>query len=494
MRATKPSSQRKHSVMRDCQSCESKIADTMLAHKTVRSKDIQTDDLKTNHLRTTDIQIRGQTDLPDDWNEQLQKHFMDKGKTFMVPRIVVDSAVVQNMLYAKNNVNVENLVADGTIDARGNLACFGTAHFYGPVKIHGSFEVDQVTTPKPVTITEHMTEPLGRERLTEPLGLVKERSLVVEKAPQDPYHDRQTIPVTTFQCKQMIVDEIRTKESIETKRISSQRSFSHSQEVKELVSETIQTNQLLVDDAMQCRSMQAIGIRTDILEVDKELEADYAHINHMEVSRKLNASFVKTPQLQAGDVHSDSVTTTKAILSDVDMVKGKVGDLTIKKSLQVHGQTTFTEPVGCQASLVVKDRLTTEGSFSLQDRIEAPVGRPIQMKQTTQFHRPVCFSNYQYIYCNTPQSSTSKPFKVDIHEDATSLIIDSDVSNVLALELRLPSNPVRGQLIVLSTNPSISTIQLRASIPILNAPTSMSMGSFVQFMYVEQPNKWFRTG
>lgn len=488
MRASKPSSQRKHSVMRDCQSCESKIADTMLAHKTVRSKDIQTDDLKTNHLSSEhaslqNVAIRGQTDLPDDWNEQLQKHFMDKGKTFMVPRIVVDSAVVQNMLYAKNNVNVENLVADGTIDARGNLACFGTAHFYGPVKIHGSFEVDQLTVPKPVTIVEHMTEPLP---------LAKERQLVVEKVSE--FRERETIPVPTFQCKQMIAEEMRVKDSIEAKRMSSQRLFSHTQETKELVSETIQTNQLLVDDAMQCRSMQAIGVRTDILEVDKELEADYAHLNFVEVSRKLTASVVKTPQLQAGDVHSDSITTSKAILTDLDATKSKLTDVTIKKSLSVHGTATFTEPVGCQASLVVKDKLTCEGSFSLQDRVDAPVGRPIQMKQTTQFHRPVCFSNYQYVYCNTPQSSTSKPLRVDIHDDAMALVIESDVANILSLEVRLPSNPVRGQLIVLSTNPSISTIQLRASIPILNAPTSMSMGSFTQFLYVEQPNKWFRVG
>lgn len=477
MRASKPSSQRKHNTLKDCQSCESSVSNTVLAHHTVRSKDIQSNDVKTNHLSTTDLQVKGQTDLPDDWNEQLHKHFADKGKTFMVPRIVVDSAVVQNMLYAKNNVNVDNLIADGTIDARGNLAVFGTAHFYGPVKIHGSFEVDQhVPTKKPEPLTQHMTVPLIEKE-------ERNKELIIE-----------SIPVTTFQCKQLFVDEMRTKDSIEAKRISSQRSFAYTHDVNELTAQTIQTTQLLVDDAMQCKSLQAIGMRTDIMEIDKELEVDYAHMNYVEVARKLNASFIKSTQIDAGDIHSDSVTTTKVIVSDVDAIKVKTNELTVKKLLTVHGTTSFTEPVGCQASLTVRDKLSCDGSFSLADRIEAPVGRPIQIKQITQFHRPICLSNYQYMYFNTPQTSASKPFRVDIHDDTTALVIDSDVTNILSLEIRLPSNPVRGQTVVVTTNPSISTLQFRASVPILNQPTTLSMGAFVQFLFVEQPNKWFRIG
>ncbi len=498
MRASKPSAQRKHSTLHDCQSRDPSVSDVVLAHKTlhskeVRSKDIQTDDLKSTRVQATNLSsehasftnasltnvaIKGQTELPEDWNEQFHKHFADKGKTFTVPRILVDSAIVQNMLYAKNNVNVTNFVADGSVDARGNFNCFGTAHFYGPVKIHGAFEVDQQTHVKPVSLVQHMTEKLEAARLEGPR----------QSSVQEP------IPVATFQCKQMVTDEVRCKDAIETKRISSQRAVTYKQEVNELTAETIQSNQIVVDEAIQCKTLQAVGIRTDIMEIDKELGVDYARVNYLEIARKINAAHIKATNLHVASAHADSLTASKAIVSELDGVKAKISDLVAKKSLDVQGPGTFHDTVSCQSSVCIKDKLTTEGSFSLADRMESNIGRPIQMKQAVQFHRPICLSNYQYVYFNTPQSSMSKPFRVDISDDTSTLIIDSDVANILSLEIKLPSNPIRGQTILISTNPSISTIQMRAPIPILNQPINMAMGSFVQYLFVEQPNKWFRVG
>jgi len=103
----------------------------------------------------------------------------------------------------------------------------------------------------------------------------------------------------------------------------------------------------------------------------------------------------------------------------------------------------------------------------------------IEMKQMVQLNRPI---------------SMSKPYRIDIQNDTQVLIIDSDVMNILLIKVKLPPNPVCRQIVHISTNPSISSMVIKAAVPVLNQPSTMVMGSFVQYLFVDESKKWFRIG
>jgi hypothetical protein len=510
MRASKPSSHRRHNNLKDCQSTEANVADNMLAHKMVRSKQVVAKELETNNLvsnemtKLNNVEIRGQAQLPDNFHDQLSDYFSRVGQPLRAPRLSVESANVQNMLCVKGQSNVQNLLADGCVNINGNLHVFGTTHFYGPVRIHGSFEVDQKEQKhRQTSLVEHMTH---RTDVHEPMRVIDTTSLIATVLPvsdlssistfvrppperEIPKIQEHNIPVPIFQCRQLQADSIKAKDTLEVRQIQSQRAIVHTQESKEFTSQSIQTDTILVNDQLHAN----------------HLSADTTIVNSLEVKTKVVASSIETQQLQvaSGEANifkaktlecTDKCTAMKMGTKQLDVTKlATMEDATIKKALNVHGLSTL-DAAQCMGPLTTHDQVRHNASLILPDRMEAEVGRPIQMKQAVQFHRPICESNYQYVIFNTPQSSTTKPFQVTIDDSTNALIIDSDVMNIWSLDIRLPSNPVRGQRLTISTNPSIANLEIRGSIPTVNTTNSMAMGSCIQFLYVQEPNKWFRVG
>lgn len=490
MRAQRPSSMKRHSNFKDCQSHDPSVTDTVLAHKTVRTKHVQTEHLQTelvetdrftsrgdanlNNVALNNLSIAGQTSFPENFHTQLYDHFTRTGQAMRVPRIIADSVTSHGMMWAKNNLNVDNLTTDGCIDARGNFNCFGVAHFYGPIKIHGSFEVDQnVTTRVTSSLLAHVTE-----EVQAPKEIVREK-------------ETQLLEVQTFHCKLLEVDQIKAKDSLDVKQVSTQRLFSYTHNVKELVAETLQVGNVVVNESITTSHVDATTGQIGTLHIATLLDAPRINVNVLEVGDMVNARTMKSELIESKKVSAKSLTCDKIQTTQLDVAKQAQIDQAIIKSLSVQSSLSVQGETICHDTTRLQDTLCS-GSFQLSDRIESKVGQPIQCRQSIQFHQPTCWSAYQYFIFNTQQSSVAKPFRVDIHDNVSALIIDSDVTNIVSLEIKLPSNPLPGQVLAISTNPSISSVQIRASAPILNSPTTMTMGSYVQFMYIDRTNKWFR--
>lgn len=492
MRAQRPSSLKRHSNFKDCQSHDASVADTVLAHKTVRTKHLHTEHLQTelvetdrftsrgeanlNNVALNNLSIAGQTSFPENFHTQLYEHFSRTGQAMRVPRIIADSVTSQGMMWAKNNVNVDNLTTDGCIDARGNFNCFGVAHFYGAIKIHGSFEVDQnVTTRAVPSLLTHVTESQDKPQ---PKEIVREK-------------ETQLLEVQTFHCKLLEVDQIKAKDSLDVKQVSTQRLFSYTHNVKELVAETLQVGNVVANETVTTSHLDATTGQIETLHIATLLDTPRINVNVLEVSDMVNARMVKSELVETKRVTTKSLAAEKIQTAQLEVAKQAQIDQAIIKSLSVHGTLAVQGEMICQDITRLQDTVCN-GSFQLSDRIESKVGQPIQCRQAVQFHQPTCWSAYQYFIFNTQQSSVAKPFRVDIHDNVSALIIDSDITNIVSLEIKLPSNPLPGQVLAISTNPSISAVQIRASAPILNSPTTMTMGSYAQFMYIDRTNKWFR--
>ena len=119
MRASKPSTHRRHNTLKDCQTREPSVTDNVLAHRVVHSrqvvaKEMETTNLVSNEMTTlNNLEIRGQTQFPDDFHDQFSDHFTRVGQPLRAPRLNVESATIQTMLCAKGSTNVQNLSADG---------------------------------------------------------------------------------------------------------------------------------------------------------------------------------------------------------------------------------------------------------------------------------------------------------------------------------------------------------------------------------------------
>ena len=292
-----------------------------------------------------------------------------------------------------------------------------------------------------------------------------------------------------FQCRQLQADHIKAKDLLEVRQLQTQRAILHTAESKELNAQAIQTDTLMVDDQMHATHMSAQTAVMDSLEIKTKLNTPHVTTQHVQ-SFSMESSNAKTKNMEC----SEKCTAMKLAAKQLDITKqATIEEVAVKKTLNVHGLSTL-DTTQCMGALSTHDQVRHNGSVVLADRLEADVGRPIQVKQAIQFHRPLCESNYQYFIFNTPQQSVSKPYQISIHDESTALIIDSDVTNIWSLDIRLPANPIRGQRVTISTNPSITNVEIRGSIPVVNAVNSMSMGSFVQYLYVQEPNKWFRIG
>lgn len=500
-RASKPSSIRRHNTLRDCCSQDPTVTDTVLAKDRVRSKRVQTQELETGTLTSSsqttlnDLEIKGQTRFPDDFHKQLSDHFQESGHALRVPRMVTDSATVQGMLSVRNNTSVKMLSADGPIDARGDINCFGTAHFYGPIKIHGSFEVDQTaTTRMPPSLLEYCTEvdmvpevPEKKDPATQP-AQVPPPPLRKLETPM-PVPTTTIVPVHTFQCKTLQADHVKTKDSVDAKQIQTQRLFAHSAETKDLVTQSVQTQSLIVEDGLRTGHLQSVSALVQSLDVETKLQAQT-----IQVGQTLQSHAIDTTVLKSKHVNTETAHCTKTTTKQLETKEAQIDALQVRKSLDVTGTTTFHDNVLVGGAITAKDKVIVDSVFCLTDRITSEVGRPIEMKQVVDFKRPICLSNYQYFIFNTQQTSVSKPYQIVMADSTQTLIIDSDLMNVLSLAVKLPSNPAAGQLAQITTNPSISTVVITASCPIVSQPTTMSMGSFVQFMFVHECKKWFRTG
>jgi len=489
MRHSRPSASRKHNTLKDCQSHDPTVSDTVLAHKMVRSKQMVADQIDIGTLTSEDanlnnVAIRGQTQFPDNFHEQLNDHFTRVGQPMRAPRLSVESATVQNMFCVKGHSNVENLSADGCIDARGNFHCFGTAHFYGPVQMHGSFEVDHKTPNHTTSLLRHMTEPVPT---IIPVSSTSSVSTFVPPPPERPIArptiQENNIPVQTFQCRQLHADQIKVKESLDVRQVQVQRLLTHTHEAKEITSQTIQT------ETLSAEALRSSHAQIDQLDVDSKFTTPSIQTQHIQTF-DIDANLVKAKTIDC----SEKVLAPKLQVKQLDVTKSaQLEDVLVKKSLSVGGLTTM-ESMQTMGPMTTHDNVRHNGTFSVSDRIESEPGRPIQIKQSVQFHRPTGHSNYQYFIFNTQQTSASKPYRLDIHDETSVLIIDSDVLNILSLDIRLPANPLKGQTITISTNPSISNVQIKGSIPVNNGIAAMSMGSFVTYLYVQEPNKWFRIG
>lgn len=469
----KPSTQRKHNTLRDCQSRDPQVSDNVVAHKKVIAANIQTSDLKTKTLQSENtsvqnIAIRGQTDLPDDWDEQLFQYFSQKGKPFKVPRMVVDSLVINNMLLTKGTTSFEHLSIDGTMDVRGGLNCFGSVNAFSSTKLHGPFEVDQDVVAKPKSsLQDCMTNALSTP-------------VVVKEGPQ-----KEDNP-TMVRCKQLQTNQIKVKDKIETNKIQAQSAFCYSQQTNELTSQSIQAEKI------QSKRLESEDIRVDRLCVEKQLGAPSILANEVDVNGKVKTNSFEAKRSVSEEAIYTKLSVKQAEMGELTSGKLKVDNMSVKKNLEVLGEVKLNDSLQCLSSVHLKDTLSLDGAFSLKDRLESKIGQPIQCKQAVQFHQPICLANYQYVYFNTPQSSLSKPFQIEIGEDKNCLVVDSDVSNILSLEVKLPTKPVRGQLIGICCGPSISSIVIRGSGPLYSG--NMSMGSYLQFLFIEEVHKWFRTG
>lgn len=76
----------------------------------------------------------------------------------------------------------------------------------------------------------------------------------------------------------------------------------------------------------------------------------------------------------------------------------------------------------------------------------------------------------------------------------TSAYIINPAGTLLALTVTMPASPTDGQLVWISSSQIITGLTLNANSgqTILNVPTTLALGGFCGFMWINSLTKWFR--
>ena len=449
----KPKQPRHHSNLHDCQSSLTGMTESSLGKFDTVIANTQ---LSTQTVSTTDFNLQGSFHFPHNWAEQLRDHYIRTEQTQHIPRIMSDAAIVQKSLIVRDLTDTSNLAVHGVLDAFGNMFCHGTIHVFGALKIHGTVEVDQVQAK---TALPPSTLPLsslpGLPLPTIPLSTTTTASATPSALP--------------FRCKDLDAQDVKAKESVQTKHL-----FAKTSDIQRAHSEDLEAQNAILTN-VTCEDAKVFNLDCDQLHTNILLGTS------LQVDRIQATANVTTPQLEAGHIKSQHMDVDTSVTQTHKTKSHQADSVTVTKTLTVHGETKL-DKTSC-------DDCEVTGDWSVSNRMDAKVGQPIHFRQPVQFHQPVCLNQYEYVslkvMTNTPKSHA-------INMTRSILVIDSDMSTVLSVSIRLPQDPLPGQLVVITSNPSISTVQMQSSVPILNPVTNFGVGGFAQYLYIDEARKWFR--